>query len=194
MNGGAFMNKRASLIVALVALMAIGVMTTSSIAQGKSGTAPSTPAVQSEGTQSSDLSRESRGRWNHGPSLKALIKKLGITDEQKTQIRSLYTGFSDRTRKTRTDLMALRDEKRTMLLSGKVDQQKLAQIDDQIVKLVSDLMRERLKLKRDRLAVLTPEQIGRLSDWKAEKAFQSKAKRMHWGRLHDRGSRGQFRG
>jgi len=107
------------------------------------------------------------------------MEKLGITDQQKKQIRALYVGFEDRTRKARMELRSLKDEKRTMLLSEKIDQQKLAQMDDQVVKLVSDVLREKLKLKRDRLALLTPEQIGRIADFQAEKAFRSKWKRMH---------------
>ena len=88
------------------------------------------------------------------------------------------------------DLKSLKDEKKTMILSGKIDQQKLAQIDDQIVKLVSDLLKEKLKLRRDRLALMTPEQIGRIADWQAEKAFRSKWKRMH----HFGARRGHFAG
>jgi Spy/CpxP family protein refolding chaperone len=106
--------------------------------------------------------------------LEAIYKKLGITDEQKTKIRALRVGFQDRTRKTRMDLRSLKDEKKTMLLSAKIDQQKLSQMDDQVVKLVSDVLRERLKLRRDRLALMTPEQIGRIADLQAEKAFRSK--------------------
>ena len=80
------------------------------------------------------------------------------TDEQKRGTRSLYVGFSDRTRKARTELMALKDEKKTMLLFGKIDQQKLAQIDDQFVQVKADLLKEKLKFKRERLASLTPQQ------------------------------------
>lgn len=123
------------------------------------------------------------------PSLEALQKKLGITDDQKKQMRALYTGFSDRTRKTRTELMALKDEKRTMMMSGKIDQQKLAQLDDQMVKLGSDVIRERLKLKRDRLAIMTPEQIEKLADLKAMKAFQSK-----FGKMRREHRKGHFEG
>ena len=112
------------------------------------------------------------------------MEKLGITDEQKTKIRALYVGFEDRTRKTRMELKSLKDEKKTMLLSGKIDQQKLAQIDDQVVKLVPDLVKEKLKLRRDRFALLTPEQIGRIADWQAERAFRSKWRRMHGGGMH----------
>jgi len=76
--------------------------------------------------------------------------------------------------------MSLRDEKKTMFLSGKIDQQKLAEIDDQIVKLVSDVLREKLKLRRDRLALMTPKQIGLIADWQAEMAFRAKMmKRAH---------------
>ncbi len=126
------------------------------------------------------------GRWHHGPSLKAIMEKLGITDQQKVQIRDLYVGFKDRTRKARMELRSLKDEKKTMLLSGKIDQQKLAQIDDKMVKLVSEVVGEKLKLKRDRLALLTSEQLGKLADWQAERAFHKQwKKRHHWRMDHD---------
>jgi len=122
---------------------------------------------------------ESAGQGHHRHSLQAIMEKLGITDQQKAKIRALYVGFQDRTRETRMGLRSLRDEKKTMLLSGKIDEQKLAQMDDQVVKLVSDVLRERLKLRRDRLALMTPKQIERIADWRAEKAFHLKWKRMH---------------
>lgn len=126
-------------------------------------------------------SEEFAGPHQHRHSPEWLIKKLGITDEQKKQIRALYVASSDRTRKARTELMALKDEKKTMLLSGKIDQQKLSQMDDQMVKLKSELLKERLKMKRDRLALLTPEQIDRLADLMAHKAFRSKMKKLQAG-------------
>ncbi len=107
-----------------------------------------------------------------------------MTGEQKKQIRNLYVGFLDRTRKTRMDLRSFKDEKRTMLLSGKIDQQKSAQMDDQVVKLVSDVLKERLKLRRDRLALMSPERIGYIADWQDEEAFREKWRRMQSGRMH----------
>ena len=77
-----------------------------------------------------------------------------------------------------------------MLISGKIDQQKLAQIDDQIVKLQSDLLKEKLKLRRERLAILTPEQIEKLGQWKAWKATHEKTKGMRGGMRHGRYSCG----
>ena len=178
------MNKQALLLVPMVVFLAMGVMVTVAGAQEDPGTSFAAPAMQGAAPQSPASSGEVTGKCHHGPSLKAIMEKLGITDEQKTKIRALYVGFEDRTRKTRMELKSLKDEKKTMLLSGKVDQQKLAQIDDQVVKLVSDLLKEKLKLRRDRLALMTPEQIGRIADWQAEKAFRSKWRRMHGGGMH----------
>jgi len=183
------MNKRALLLMTMVAVLAVGAMASAATAQSGAPMASSSPAFK--GTPPPhDPPGEFMGRWGHGPNLEAIQKKLGITDDQKKQFRGLYVGFRDKTRKARTELMALKDEKKTMVLSGKIDQQKLAQLDDQQVKLVSDLMKERLKLRRDRLALMTPEQIGRLADLKAEKSFHSKMKGMHRDRGHGGFGRG----
>ncbi len=175
------MTNRSLLVVSLVALMSLGAMVATSSGQTEPGAASASPAVQGTGSQPSGPSGEFAERGHHKRFLEAMMKKLGITDEQKKQIRGLYVGFKDRTRKARADLMALKDEKKTMLLSGKIDQQKLAQVDEQVVKLKSDVMREKLKLARDRLALLKPEQIERIADWQAEKAFRHKWKKMHGG-------------
>ena len=169
------MKRSALLVVPMLACFMIAVFAAASSAADNPGMSSGSPVVQGAASQSSEQSAE----FHRGPSLEAMMKKLGITDEQKLKIRALYIGFADRTRKTRMELKSLKDEKKTMLLSGKIDQQKLAQIDDQIVKLVPDLVKEKLKLRRDRLALLTPEQIGRVADWMAEKAFRAKVRRMH---------------
>jgi len=173
------MKRHALLVVPMTACFMIAVFATASSAADNPTASPGSPVVQGAASQSSEPSAELTGRFHRGPSLEAMMKKLGTTDEQKLKIRALYIGFADRTRKTRMELQSLKDEKKTMLLSGKIDQQKLAQIDDQIVKLVPDLVKEKLKLRRDRLALLTPEQIGRVADWMAEKAFRAKVRRMH---------------
>ena len=121
------------------------------------------------------------------------MKKLGITPEQKLKIRALYIAFQNGTRKERMELWSLKDQKHTMILSGKLDEQKLAQIDDQIVKLRGDILKARLKLRRDRLALLTPEQLTRVADWAAQKAFRSELKgRHHRGWKHGMARRGEL--
>lgn len=178
------MNKRVFVPVSIVAFSMMALLVSNSWAQSGTGVPSAAPAMQGAASQNTELSGEFSSGRHHGPSLEAIEKKLGITDEQKKQIRALYVGFKDRTRKSRMELMALRDEKKTMMLSGKIDQAKLAQIDDQIVKLVSEVLRERLKLRRDRLALLTPEQIERIAAWTAEKDFRAKMKGMGWRHRH----------
>ena len=174
------MSKRVLLPQGIVVLLAVACLVAFSCAQEKPAIAPISPGTPGTVTQASSPSEELMGRGHHGPSLEAIQKKLGITDEQKKQMRALDVEYQDRTRQARTELMSLRDEKKTMFLSGKIDQQKLAEIDDQIVKLVSDVLREKLKLRRDRLALMTPKQIGLIADWQAEMAFRAKMmKKMH---------------
>ncbi len=86
------MTKRVLLVLPLAALLTIGAFVASSMAQER-GMGPGHPGMR--GAESSPSDRpEHFGRRGHG--LEAIMKKLGITDEQKKQIRSLYVGFSDR--------------------------------------------------------------------------------------------------
>lgn len=175
---------RKHLLVALTTALALvsGGLAYTHAAQDAVAAGPAgAPAMTSGQSEPAGPAHEFAGPSHHRHSLKAIMKKLGITDEQKKQFRSLYVGFSDRTRKARTELMALKDEKKTMLLSGKIDQQKLAQIDDQLLKVKTELLKEKLKFKRDRLALLTPEQLDKVADWMAEGSFRSKFKKMHGG-------------
>jgi hypothetical protein len=94
-----------------------------------------------------------------------LIKKLKLTDDQLKEMRLGYVDFQSKTRKARTSLMGLHDEKRTMLISGKIDQAKLAKLDEDITKLMAEVMSEDLKMKREQLSKLTPEQVNLLADF-----------------------------
>jgi periplasmic protein CpxP/Spy len=96
-------------------------------------------------------------------------KMLGLTDEQKKEMRALFVNFQERSRKTRLSLASLGDERRTMMMSGKIDEPKLAKIDEETVKAESELMRERMKMRRDRLALLTQDQIARLAEMVIDK-------------------------
>jgi Spy/CpxP family protein refolding chaperone len=177
------MDKRALAILSVLVLVVMGALAAFTEAQDSPGASTASPVMKGAMPQPSDPSGGIAGGSHLRPSLQAIMKKLGITDDQKRQFRALQVGFRDRSRKARMELMSLRDEKTTMLISGKIDQQKLAQIDDQIAKLRSDVMKEALKLRRDRLALLTQEQIERIADWQAEKAFRAKFQRRHLGQM-----------
>jgi periplasmic protein CpxP/Spy len=106
------------------------------------------------------------GRPHHGPGMMGhggfpppLLEKLKLTEDQQKQMRTAFVGFQDKSRKARSALMGLEDEKKTMLMSGKIDQAKLGKLDEDIVKLRSEVMGEALKMKREHLSTLTPEQL-----------------------------------
>jgi Spy/CpxP family protein refolding chaperone len=92
-----------------------------------------------------------------------LVEKLKLTDDQRKQMRQAFVDFENKSRKARMALMGLHDEKRTMLMSGKIDQARLAKLDEEITELSSEVMSDNLKMKRDLLSKLTPEQIDRMA-------------------------------
>jgi len=106
------------------------------------------------------------------------VGKLKLTDDQLKQIRVTYVEFRDKTRKARNALMGLGDERETMLISGKVDQARLAKLDEETTKLASEVMGEHLKMKREQLSKLTPEQVDRLSDFLGKRKIPHGPKMM----------------
>lgn len=98
-----------------------------------------------------------------------LEKTLGLTPQQQQEMRKLRADSRERTRKTRTALYSLIDEKISMLSAGKIDMQTLVKMDDEIVKARTELLRERLRMQRDRLSLLSDEQRERLGDFLARK-------------------------
>jgi protein CpxP len=102
-------------------------------------------------------------------SMGGLIRRLKLTDEQREKMRNLYVQFRENTHDARMSAKSLRDEKMTMLISGKIDQKKLAQLDEAMLKSRNEVSKERLKMRRDRLALLTDDQVKRLADFMARK-------------------------
>jgi len=78
-------------------------------------------------------------------------------------MRQVFVDFENNSREARIILMGLHDEKRTMLMSGKIDQAKLEKMDEYTAKLASEVMTKELKMKRDLLSKLTPDQIDRMA-------------------------------
>jgi inactivated superfamily I helicase len=107
---------------------------------------------------------------------------LGLTTEQKDKMRGLFVDYSNATRKARMTLMALNDEKVTMVAGGKIDLKKLAEIDDRIVTARSEVLRERLKMKRERMALLTDDQIRRVGAFLARRGMRGSESGFGGGR------------
>jgi len=102
----------------------------------------------------------------HGPGghWLRIVEKLDLSPEQRDRLRSLRLKFRNETRKTRFALAALEDEQQAMLIAGKVDMERLANMDDDILKLRTEMMRARMAMQRERLQVLNEDQIKKLTD------------------------------
>ena len=102
-----------------------------------------------------------------------MTKRLNLTDEQQEQMRNLYVQFRDKTREARMAVKSLVDDKKTMFISGKIDRNRLAQLDEAILKSRNEVCKERLKMQRERLALLTDKQVEQLADFMARKQYCS---------------------
>jgi Spy/CpxP family protein refolding chaperone len=134
-------------------------------AQGHDNFGPGSP--DNEGFMNAPAGAGHPGAWGPGgggPGHEAMREKLGLSDDQEKEMRAKWVVFQEKTRQNRTALISLMDEKRTMIVSGKLDKAKLEKMDEEIVKLRTELLREKLKMKRDRLSILTPEQVAKLGE------------------------------
>jgi Spy/CpxP family protein refolding chaperone len=178
------MKKVSILIVSLMLIVGLGVFATQAFddrAGSPSGVALASPRLLAQGPPPAldKPPAERGGPWLHkkGPrhgrrgAWRDLIKRLKLTDEQREQMRNLYVQFREKTREARMSTKALFDEKMTMLISGKIDQKRLAQLDEAMLKSRNDVRKEWLKMRRERLALLTEEQLKRLADFTARKQY-----------------------
>jgi Spy/CpxP family protein refolding chaperone len=126
---------------------------------------------------------EFKGRHGRrGRGWRGLAERLGLSEEQRDKMREIKVDFKNQTRKTRISLLSLKDEKRTMIMSAKIDQKKLKELDDAIVKAKTELMTARFKMKRERLKLLTPDQLKKLADFVSSKRWGGRG-------FHGRGKR-----
>ena len=101
-----------------------------------------------------------RGRLRH-----FFMNELGLSDEQKQQLRELRSASRARTREARNAIKNIREQKLSMLKSGKVSQQELLRLDEEYMQRHTPLDLERLRMQRERAALLTPEQAKRLGEF-----------------------------
>jgi hypothetical protein len=108
----------------------------------------------------------------------ALTDELGLTDEQLGQMLLIYVDYNGRTRKARTALADLHGEKEAMVLRGKIDQARLVKLDQETIELASEVMSEKLKMKREQLSKLRPEQVERFAQFLSTLTSPSRRKEI----------------
>jgi hypothetical protein len=94
-----------------------------------------------------------------------LMIDFGLTDDQLGKMLLIYVDYNDRTRMARTALAGLHEERENMMLRGKIDQAKLAKLDQETIKLASEVTSERLRMQREQLSKLSPQQVERFAQF-----------------------------
>jgi Spy/CpxP family protein refolding chaperone len=122
-----------------------------------------TPELQK--TNTSDRG-QGIGRFQHRGRLRHFfMNQLGLSPEQKQRLRELRFASRERTMQARGTIKNIREQKLTMLKSGAVNQQELLRLDKEYMKYHTQLDLERLRMQRERAALLTSEQAKRLGEF-----------------------------
>lgn len=110
-----------------------------------------------------------RGRGFHRGFHRFVRSQLGLSEEQSQAMKQIRKEFQESIDADRKAMRQIRKEKLEMLLSGKVDQERLKALDVELAKHKAKITSERLKVKRARLALLTPDQTKLLGKFIKEK-------------------------
>ena len=97
-----------------------------------------------------------------------MFRDLNLTDDQKAKLKQIREGFRDRTQSLRQDLMTKRQELRQANQNGTFNEALATQKLQESASLQAKLMGEKIKLRQEMLAVLTPDQKTQLDQKRAE--------------------------
>ena len=106
-----------------------------------------------------------------------MFKSLNLTDDQKARMKQVSESFRARTQSLHEALRAKRQELRQASEGGTFNEALATQKLQESASLQAKLMGERLRMRQEMLAVLTPEQKTQLDQKRAE----FKAKRANHG-------------
>ncbi len=175
------------LAIASLALLALAVPV--AFAQSKAAEGQNQTSQAGRGEHRKGRGFNKRGR-HHGRGMRGMMMKgINLTDEQKAQMKQIRQSFGERNKPLRDELKAKRQALRQASEGGTFNEALATQKLTEMAGVQAKLMGERLKLKQEMLAVLTPEQKTQLEQKRAE----FKAKRAERG--HRKGmSQGQTQG
>jgi protein CpxP len=126
-----------------------------------------------------------RGK-GHGAMIQKIIKKLDLTDAQKTRIKEIVEGFKTQNATLIEELKTAREQMRDARKSG--DKARVEQLKAANQQKMEQMKAAREQMKEQILAVLTPEQRAQLEKMKENR----KGKReMKQGRERGAAKRGQ---
>lgn len=108
--------------------------------------------------------RGGRGGGMHG----MFFRGLNLTDDQKAKMKQISQSFRERTQPLHQELRAKRQELRQAGEGATFNESLATQKLQQSAGLQAKLMGERLKMRQEMLAVLTPEQKAQMEQKRAE--------------------------
>jgi protein CpxP len=115
---------------------------------------------------------EREGGWNrHGHGERALSKALGLSKEQKDQIKTLFRKNHEEMAPLRKEIVSERRDMRNLILSDKPDEAAIREQAKKIAATTGEIAVRRAKATQEVRALLTPEQIEKF------KALQEKRDR-----------------
>ena len=103
------------------------------------------------------------------PHFKMIAKKLGLTDAQKTNAKSIFQGNKDVMKPVFDSLRTERDALQTLLHADTVDEVAIRSQTAKIAGIEADLNVNRAKMGAQFRAILTPEQLTTLKAIQKEK-------------------------
>ncbi len=99
------------------------------------------------------------GWKGHGRQGHRLVKELGLSNDQKEQIKAVFRKHRDEIAPLRKEMVSERRELRTMIQSDKPDEAALREQAKKIAATGGNLAVRRAKMFQEVRAVLTPEQV-----------------------------------
>jgi len=147
--------------VALLTCLAAAATFGSQLTFADSGAPDTGGAPQAAGPMHHPDHQGRQGKQAHR-FFKRMAKELGLTDQQKVQVKALFKANHEANRPLRSSLMAERRQLRALEFSGTADEAAIRAQAAKVAALQADLAVKKAQSAKDFLGLLTPDQVTKL--------------------------------
>lgn len=179
------MNKLGMIKTLTIASLSVLVLAASVALAQTAQTGQSNEQAKTQGWHGEGHGHRWGGREGRGGMGGMMFGGLNLTDDQKARMKQIGQSFHESTKSLSQELRAKRQELRQAETSGTFNEALATQKLQESAGLQAKLMGERIKMRQEMLAVLTPEQKTQLEQKRAE------FKNRQAERKHNRGERNQ---
>lgn len=160
------MNKHTKSILA-AALIAGTIGVTAAVSAMPNGPGPGCD----RGGHSMKYGQHERGK---GPNLERMAARLGLSDEQRVEIKTIIDGSLDEATDLREQMRANRDQLRELMQQGGFDEAAVRSIADKQGDLKADMIVLRARQRSEMQAVLTDGQRAKMAEMRERKNHRGK--------------------